>query len=208
MWKQIEASCVYHMKTETTVVDDFSLIKAIQSGDHQAFESLIRRYQRQVANLIYVTMGNHDDVDDIAQEVFIRVYRSLPRFKFDASFFSWIYRITMNLCIDEIRKRKIRKVLSLDFLTEDALEKSRKNKDHVMPSDSILADERRQMVQSALQRLKPEHRDILVLREYKDLGYSEIAEALNISLEAVKSRIFRARWELKNLLSEYFEERI
>ena len=71
----------------------------------------------------------------------------------------------------------------------------------------ILTDERRQVVQAALQRLKPEHRDILVLREYNDLGYSEIAETLDISLEAVKSRIFRARSELKNLLSEYFEER-
>jgi RNA polymerase sigma-70 factor, ECF subfamily len=66
------------------VIDDFSLIKAIQAGDHHAFESLVRRYQRQVANLIYVTMGSRDDVDDIAQDVFIRVYRSLPRFKFDA----------------------------------------------------------------------------------------------------------------------------
>ena len=194
------------MKTETTVIDDFSLIKAIQAGDHQAFESLIRRYQRQVANLIYVTMGSRDDVDDIAQEVFIRVYRSLPRFKFDASFFSWIYRITMNLCIDEIRKRKIRKVLSLDFLTEDALEKSRKNKDHMMPSDTVLSDEKTQIVQMALQRLKPEHREILVLREYQDFGYGEIAETLHISLEAVKSRIFRARSELKTLLSHYFEE--
>jgi RNA polymerase sigma-70 factor (ECF subfamily) len=78
------------------VIDDFTLIRAIQAGDHQAFDSLIRRYQRQVANLIYVTMGSSDDVDDIAQEVFIRVHRSLPRFKFDASFFSWLYRITMN----------------------------------------------------------------------------------------------------------------
>ena len=193
------------MKTESAGIDDFSLVKAFQAGDQHAFESLVRRYQHQVANLVYVTMGSRDDVDDIAQEVFIRVYKSLPRFKFDASFFSWVYRITMNLCIDEIRKRKIRKVLSLDFLTEDALEKSRKNKDHSMPSDSMLLDERRQIVQSALQRLKPEHRDILVLREYKDLGYSEIAKALDISLEAVKSRIFRARSELKILLSEYFE---
>jgi RNA polymerase sigma-70 factor, ECF subfamily len=194
------------MKSETPAIDDFSLIRTIQAGDHHAFESLVRRYQRQVANLIYVTMGSRDDVDDIAQEVFIRVYRSLPRFKFDASFFSWIYRITMNLCIDEIRKRKIRKVLSLDFLTEDALEKSRKSKDHHNPSDSMLADERRQMVQAALQGLRPEHREILVLREYKDLGYTEIAETLDISLEAVKSRIFRARSELKILLQEYFEE--
>jgi len=188
------------------VIDDFSLIQAIQSGDHQAFESLVRRYQRQVANLIYVTMGSPDDVDDIAQEVFTRVYKSLPKFKFDATFFSWIYRITMNLCIDEIRKRKIRKVLSLDFLTEDTLEKSRKNKDQMTPSDSLLSDERREMVLSALQRLKPEHREVLVLREYKEMGYHEIAEVLQISLEAVKSRIFRARSELKILLSNYFEE--
>jgi RNA polymerase sigma factor, sigma-70 family len=190
-----------------TVTDDFTLIRSIQAGDHQAFESLVRRYQRQVANLIYLTMGNRDDVDDIAQEVFIRVYRSLSKFKFDASFFSWLYRITMNLCIDEIRKRKIRRVLSLDYLTEDNLEKNRKSKDYTMASDSVLTEEKRQVIQSALQRLTPEHREVLVLREYQDLSYNEIAETLGLRLEAVKSRIFRARMELKNLLSDYFEER-
>jgi RNA polymerase sigma-70 factor (ECF subfamily) len=195
------------VKTETKLNDDFTIIRAIQAGNHQAFESIVRRYQHQVANLIYVTMGNRDDVEDIAQEVFIRVYRSLPRFNFDASFFSWIYRITMNLCIDEIRKRKIRKILSLDFLTEDSLEMNKKNKVHTMPSDSLLEEEKKKMIQGALQRLKSEHREILVLREYGNLGYNEIAETLGISLEAVKSRIFRARTELKNLLSDYFVER-
>jgi RNA polymerase sigma-70 factor, ECF subfamily len=190
-----------------TVTDDFTLIRSIQAGDHQAFESLVRRYQRQVANLIYLTMGNRDDVDDIAQEVFIRVYRSLSKFKFDASFFSWLYRITMNLCIDEIRKRKIRRVLSLDYLTEDNLEKNRKSKDYTMASDSVLTEEKRQVIQSALQRLTPEHREVLVLREYQDLSYNEIAETLDLRLEAVKSRIFRARMELKSLISDYFEER-
>ena len=194
-------------EADMTVTDDFALIRSIQAGDHQAFESLVRRYQRQVANLIYLTMGSRDDVDDIAQEVFIRVYRSLSKFKFDASFFSWLYRITKNLCIDEIRKRKIRRVLSLDYLTEDTLEKSRKSKDHSMASDSVLIEEKRQVIQSALLRLTPEHREVLVLREYQDLSYDEIAETLGLRLEAVKSRIFRARIELKNLLSDYFEER-
>jgi RNA polymerase sigma-70 factor (ECF subfamily) len=189
------------------VTDDFTLIRAIQDGDHQAFESLVNRYQRQVANLIYMTMGSSNDVEDIAQEVFIRVYRSLPKFKFDASFFSWMYRITRNLCIDEIRKRKVRKVLSLDFLTEDVLEKNRKSKEHELPTDAMLTDEKHRIIQAALKRLKPEHREILVLREYEDLGYSEIAETLGISPEAVKSRIFRARMELKILLSHYFKER-
>jgi RNA polymerase sigma-70 factor, ECF subfamily len=191
-----------------TVIDDFTLIRSIQAGDHHAFESLVRRYQRQVANMIYLTMGNRDDVDDIAQEVFIRVYRSLSKFKFDASFFSWLYRITMNLCIDEIRKRKIRRVLSLDYLTEDTLEKNRKNKDYIVASDSVLTEEKQHVIQSALQRLTPEHREVLVLREYQDLAYNEIAEMLGIRLEAVKSRIFRARMELKKLLSDYFKERV
>ena len=189
------------------VTDDFKLIRSIQAGDHKAFEILVRRYQRQVANLVYVTMGNRDDVDDIAQEVFIRVYRSLPKFKFDASFFSWLYRITMNLCIDEIRKRKIRRVLSLDYLTEDTLEKNRKDKENATASDSILKEERQHVVQSALQRLTREHREVLVLREYQDFSYDEIAETLGLKLEAVKSRIFRARREMRNLLNDYFKER-
>lgn len=189
------------------MTDDFTLIRAIQAGDRQAFESLIRRYQRQVANLIYITMGNRDDVDDIAQEVFIRVHRSVLRFKFGASVFSWIYRITMNLCIDEIRKRKIKRVISLDFLSEDALEKNRKSKDYKLPSDSMLIEEKQQVIQSALHRLTPEHREVLVLREYQDFSYNEIAETLGLSIQAVKSRIFRARMELRNLLGDYFTER-
>jgi len=205
-------TCWYFVRllfvTETTVTDDFTLIRAIQAGDQKAFESLVRRYQRQVANLISMTIGNHDDVDDIAQEVFIRVHRSLPKFKFDASFFSWLYRITMNLCIDEIRKRKIRKVLSLDFLTEDALERSRKSKDYILPSDEMLTEERKTIVQSALQRLSREHREVLVLREYQDYSYNEIAETLGITIEAVKSRIFRARAELKGMLKDYFVETV
>jgi RNA polymerase sigma-70 factor, ECF subfamily len=188
------------------VTDDYKLIRSIQAGDHQAFELLVRRYQRQVANLIYMTMGNRDDVDDIAQEVFIRVYRSLPKFKFDASFFSWVYRITYNLCIDEIRKKKIRRVLSLDYLTEDTLEKNRQNKDNAIASDSLLKEERQSVVQSALQRLSPEHREVLVLREYQDFSYDEIAETLGLKLEAVKSRIFRARREMRDLLNDYFKE--
>jgi RNA polymerase sigma-70 factor, ECF subfamily len=205
--KQLSASSVYNTEADRTMTDDFTLIRSIQAGDHQAFEMLVRRYQRKVANIIFFTVGNRDDVEDIAQEVFIRVYHSLPKFKFDASFFSWLYRITKNLCIDEIRKRKIRRVLSLDYLTEDTLEKDRKNKDDILASDSALVEEKRQVILSALQKLTREHREVIVLREYQDLSYNEIAETLGLRLDAVKSRIFRARIELKNLLQDYFEER-
>jgi RNA polymerase sigma-70 factor (ECF subfamily) len=190
------------------VKDDFTLIRAIQSGDHNAFETLINRYQRQVANQIYMNMGNRDDVEDIAQEVFIRVYRSLPKFKFNSSFFSWIYRITMNLCIDEIRKRKIRRMLSLDFLAEDYLDKSGVSDEVTTPSESVLLNEKKDIVRRAMQHLSKEHREILTLREYQDLSYDEIAETLGLTVQAVKSRIFRARSEIRNLLGGYFKERV
>jgi RNA polymerase sigma-70 factor (ECF subfamily) len=187
--------------------DDFRLVKAAQAGDEKAFESIIRRYQRQVANLIYMNLGNIDDVEDISQEVFIRVYRSLSKFKFNSSLFSWIYRIAVNLCIDEIRKRKVRRMISLDFITENTLEKNRKEHDLPDPSGVLLSEEKKEVVRGALKRLSADHRNILVLREYNDLSYDEIAETLGLSIETVKSRIFRARLEMKKILGNYFKER-
>ena len=195
------------MKDSSQTSEDFRLVNAFKAGDHQAFEDLVRRYQRQVANIIYLTLGNREEVQDIAQEVFIRVYRSIDKFEFDASFFSWIYRITVNLCIDELRRKKIKRALSLDFLTEGALEKEKKSKEQVLASDGVLNDEKREIVLGALQRISQEHRQVIILREYEELSYAEIAAYLGISIQAVKSRIFRAREELRTLLEDYFEER-
>ena len=167
-------------------------MEAFKAGDGKAFEELVRRYQRQVANIIYLTLGSREEVQDIAQEVFIRVYRSIEKFEFDASFFSWIYRITVNLCIDELRRRKIKRAFSLDFLTEGALQKEKKSKEEVLASDGILNEEKREIVLDALQKISQEHRQVIVLREYEELTYAEIAEYLGISIQAVKSRIFRA----------------
>ncbi|MEX1275883.1 MAG: sigma-70 family RNA polymerase sigma factor [Bacteroidota bacterium] len=187
--------------------DDFQLVEAFRKGDEKAFEELIRRYQHQVANLIYLTLGNREEVDDLTQEVFIRVYRSLHRFEHSASVFSWIYRITMNLCIDEIRRRKIKRTLSLEFFTDHTLERERQSKETSNAEDDLLLKEKKRMVSNALQRLSPLHRQIILLREYEDLTYEEIATTLRISTQAVKSRIFRAREELRTLLKDYFKER-
>ena len=182
-------------------------MKAFKAGDRNAFEELVRRYQRQVANIIYLTLGSREEVQDIAQEVFIRVYRSIDKFEFDASFFSWIYRITVNLCIDELRRKRIKRALSLDFLTEGTLQKEQKSKEQVLASDGVLNDEKREIILAALQRISQEHRQVIILREYEELSYAEIASYLGISIQAVKSRIFRAREDLRNLLKDYFEER-
>jgi RNA polymerase sigma-70 factor (ECF subfamily) len=195
------------MKEGSQSAEDFRLVQAFKAGDERAFEDLVRRYQRQVANIVYLTLGSRDDVQDIAQEVFIRVYRSIDKFEFDSSFFSWIYRITVNLCIDEIRRRKIKRTLSLDFLTEGTFEKERKSKEQILASDSLLTDERREVILGALQKISSEHRQVIILREYEELSYAEIASLLGISVQAVKSRIFRARDELRLYLKDYFEER-
>ncbi len=187
--------------------DDFRLVEAFRGGDERAFEEIVRRYQHQVANIIYLTLGNREEIEDLSQEVFIRVYKSLDRFEFDASLYSWIYRIAVNLCIDEIRRRKIRKAISLEFFTERRLEEERKSKEKVTAADPLFDDEKKQVVRDALQKLSPGHRAVLLLREYEDMSYAEIAKTLHISPQAVKSRIFRAREELRTLLKGYFKER-
>jgi RNA polymerase sigma-70 factor (ECF subfamily) len=131
----------------------------------------------------------------------------LARFEFDASLYSWIYRIAVNLCIDEIRRRKIRKVIPLEFFTERKLEEQKRSKDKVTAADALLAKEKQQVIVDALQKLSPNHRTVLLLREYEDLSYGEIAKTLRISPQSVKSRIFRAREELRKLLKGYFKER-
>lgn len=187
-------------------LDDRSLALAFRNGDERAFEEIVRRYQRQVASILYLTLGSRKDVEDLTQDVFLRVHGSLGRVKVASSLFSWIYRIAVNIAIDEARRRRIRKFVSLDFLTEPG-RSDFEPEDPVRASDRALAGEKREMVVAALQRLSPSHRAALVLREYEDLSYREIAETLGISEQAVKSRIFRAREELQKLLRQYFRER-
>jgi RNA polymerase sigma-70 factor (ECF subfamily) len=187
--------------------DDFKLIESFRKGDEKAFEEIVRRYQRQVANIIYLTLGNREEVDDLSQEVFVRVFRSLNRFEFDSSLYSWIYRIAVNLCIDEIRKKKIRKLIPLDFLSEKKLEGEKRSKETTTGSDELLQNEKKEIIRDALDKLSTIHRTVILLREYQDLSYGEIARTLRISPQAVKSRIFRAREELRELLKDYFQER-
>jgi len=185
--------------------DDRVLVRAFRNGDEKAFEEIVRRYQRQVANVLYLTLGSRRDVEDLAQEVFIRVHKSLNRVEVENSLFSWIYRIAVNSAIDEIRRRKIKKMISLDFFTESGHQESLL-KDPAAASDALLREEKGQQIRAAFEKLSPAYRAALALREYEDLSYKEIAAALNITEQAVKSRIFRAREMLKDLLKDYFKE--
>ncbi len=188
--------------------DDQSLVRAFHEGDEKAFEEIVRRYQRQVANIVYLTMGSRSDVEDLTQDVFLRIYKSIGRVNVETSLFSWIYRIALNLCIDELRRKKFRRMLALDTSEESATDHVSALEDPASASDDLMTEEKKNQVLHALKELTPAHRTALVLREYEEMSYKEIAETMQITEQAVKSRIFRAREELKDLLKNYFKERL
>ena len=185
--------------------DDLELVRAFQGGNEAAFDEIVRRYRNAVAAFIIATLGRASDVEDLSQEVFLRVHQALPRFKPEGSFPAWLYRITVNLCRDEIRKKRLRRFLSLDDMepSQPAF------RDHSVSSDSLTMEhEQREVILDALAQVTEKYRTALVLREYEDLSYEEIAWTLGISEQAVKSRIFRAREQLRELLGSNAAEGI
>ncbi len=185
---------------------DQQLVKKALHGDSQAFEELVEIYQNKVYALSYRYMGNEDDANDMAQESFIKAYRSLKSFKGDSSFGTWIYRITTNVCLDEIRRRKRRVVpLSLDepLATLDGSEVEKEIADSSLTADRIYEQkEFSQYLQKLLDEMKPDHKTAIILRDVMELSYEEIAVVLNCSIGTVKSRINRARSILQKKLGD------
>lgn len=178
------------------------LLGRAKAGDIPAFEQLIEGYQKKVFNIAYRMLGNYDDANEIAQEVFIRVFKSISKFKEESAFSTWIYRITTNTCLDELRKRKNRKVISLDEdVKYDDIEIKRQIVDD-KPTPDVIAEknEVRQAVKKAIDSLSEDHRLVIVLRDLQDLPYDEIARTTGVPEGTVKSRINRARNELKQIL--------
>ncbi|HOV98779.1 MAG TPA: sigma-70 family RNA polymerase sigma factor [Bacteroidota bacterium] len=196
------------MDREQQRKEDDILVRRAKEGDYKSFEALVQKYHRQIVNVSYLIMGNREAAEDATQEVFIKVYNKLSLYSPDTSFFSWLYRMTINTCIDEIRKRKMQKLISLDFLTEEGVESLEYPRERELPSTELHNDEKKEMVNKAMQMLSKEHREVLVLREYVNYGYNEIAETLGISVQAVKSRIFRARAELRTILLKHFKDEL
>lgn len=188
------------------MASDQELVKRTMQGDGQAFDELVVNYQNKVYALAYRYMGNEDDAYDVAQETFIKAYRSLRSFKGESSFGTWIYRITTNVCLDEIRRRKRRVVpLSLDepLATLDGDEVEREIPDSSLSADRVYEQkEFNQYIQKLLDDMKPEHKTAIILRDVMELSYEEIAAVLNCSIGTVKSRINRARGILQKKLGD------
>jgi len=181
--------------------DDELILKA-QKGDHASFDLLVKRYQKRIYFLAYRMVKNHDAADDIAQETFINAYFAIKSFKVGYSFYTWLYRICMNLSINFLKRQKF--VIPESQFEEEAspLEREATRAD---PLNYLALKELENKIERAIDLLPPKYKAVLVLRIYEDLSYEEIAKTLKISLGTVMSRLFRAREKMQEMLKEYKE---
>ncbi len=175
--------------------EDIFVIKSILSGDVQAYEILVRKYQGRIRGYCFGAVGNAAEADDAAQEVFIKAYKGLGNFRAVSSFSTWLYRIAVNHCRDFLRRAMRTKTESLEALQESEGE-SFEARIAVLP-DVLSPDEGKRQVREALDRLPENYQAVLILREVQGLSYQELAESLNCSVDAVKARLKRARQELE-----------
>ena len=181
------------------LVSDEELVKRSKLGDAEAFEQLIARHQQKVYNIAYRLMGNPHDAGDLAQEALIKVYKSIGKFRGEASFSTWLYHIISNVCRDEMRKRSRHPVSFLDepVVTEDGTLEKEVADLRGSPETAFEQKESDAFIQQLISTLNPEYRVVIVMREMMGFTYEEIAGELHISLGTVKSRINRARKYLK-----------
>ncbi len=182
--------------------EDVRLMKLVSHGDTSAFETLVQRHQSLVGGTVAHMLGSNSDVEDIAQQVFIRVWKSARRYVPRAKFTTWLLKITRNLVFNELRrsKRHAHIPLQTDPGAEEFPLKDEKNP---APDASLLQTELQQAIDDAIAQLPESQRMALILRRYEQLSYEEISEVLDLSVPAVKSVLFRARTELRARLSRY-----
>ena len=185
--------------------EDVRLMRLVAVGDNAAFEALIERHQALVGGTVARMLGSNSDVEDITQQVFIRVWRSAGRYVARAKFTTWLLKITRNLVFNEMRRAKRHPHVPVQ-IDPEAEELPLRDETTETPDATLLQAELQQAVESAIMQLPETQRMALVLRRYEDLSYEEIADVLELSLPAVKSLLFRARTELRERLQNYLKQ--
>lgn len=184
---------------------DVSLMLRVKNGDHAAFQELVERHQNMIIGTVAKMLGNASDAPDIAQQVFIRLWKSAPRYKQKAKFTTFLFTITRNLVFNESKKRARRKTHSLEEREEENYGQIAADAS-CSPDAETLQSELQAAVDNAINSLPEKQRMAVILRRYENMPYEEIANVLSTSVSAVKSHLFRARSELRNLLGLYLEE--
>jgi RNA polymerase sigma-70 factor, ECF subfamily len=188
-------------------VDDNTLIREAQRGNRVAFEDLVRQYDHAVLRLALRLTGSEHDAQDIYQEAFLKAYRNLGSFRFECSFYTWIYRIVTNLCLDHLRKRQVRKEDTAVTVNQEGVEYNLL--DHVAderagfnPERDLMRRELGRKIGNALNRLTPRERMVFELKHYQGLKLRTIGEMLSTTEETAKNTLFRATQKLRGVLGE------
>jgi len=197
-----------HSPIDAVEPDDVELVKRCQAGDSSAFNDLVTRYRSKAFTMIYGMVQNEQDAWDLAQEGFLKAWKSIHRFKGNSSFYTWLYRIMTNVTIDSLRRKGVHGEAEFDdrIATSQVEPGSRTTPSSVpLPHKKLEQREIRQRIDQAISKLSPEHRAVIVMKEIEDLQYNEIADILSCSLGTVMSRLFYARKKLQSLLRDLYE---
>lgn len=171
-------------------IEQEQLVKQCKEGNISSFERLVNQYNTRVSNIIYQMLGSSSDVDDLAQEVFIKIYQHIKYFKEESKFSTWLYRITVNTVIDYFRKQKHRKTVPLDEIEPVPAAEKKDN------------SELKKLLQEEIKKLPVKYRTILILKDIEGLSYNEISKVLKCRIGTVESRLFRAREALREKLEK------
>jgi RNA polymerase sigma-70 factor (ECF subfamily) len=194
--------------TSLSQLDERALVAEAQTGSRAAFEELVRRYDRDVLRLALNLMKRPEDARDVYQEAFLKVYRNLHRFRFECSFYTWLYRIVTNVCLDQLRRRQARPEDQAPELSAgrqdegitDFFERQREHRPTLDPERRLVGKEIQARIAIAMERLSPRERIVFEMKHYQGLKLRAIGEALGTTEETVKNSLFRATRKLRSQL--------
>jgi RNA polymerase sigma-70 factor (ECF subfamily) len=186
-----------------------NLVEKSAEGDIDAFETLIQSHQKKVYNIALRMTKNPEDAQELSQDAFVRAFIAIKKFRGDSSFATWLYRITMNVCTDFLRKRNKASVISIEQSVYESQQTMQLADNEPGPDEISEKNQLKKLVKEAMDLLPPEHRQVLILRDLLDMTYKDIANTLSINEGTIKSRINRARENLKKVItsrSELFQD--
>ncbi|MDP9292438.1 MAG: sigma-70 family RNA polymerase sigma factor [Verrucomicrobiota bacterium] len=200
------------MRTEaeraTTLAEDSALVARCQKGDTAAFDELVTKYRGKMYAMIFNMVRREQDAWDLAQDGFVKAWKSIGRFRGQSAFYTWLYRIMMNVTIDWMRKRQIEGATEFDeSVAHESIDPAASTapRPESMPHEHLGRREIGARIDAAIQKLSPEHRAVILMKEIEGLQYHEIAEAIDCSIGTVMSRLFYARKKLQGLLKDVYE---
>jgi len=190
-------------------VPELDLVRQAQAGDTEAFDRLVSRSRTRIFGMIYNMVHNEQDAWDLAQDSFLKAWKSIARFRGQSSFYTWMYRIVMNVTIDWLRKKQVRGAGAgfADAIQLKEIDPASRTVPHAgpLPHEGMQGREIRDRIDAAIAQLSPEHRAVILMKEIEDMQYREIAESLGCSIGTVMSRLFYARKKLQDLLRDVYE---